>query len=64
MKIRCEIGNKDGEVLFYCNLGIVFFDLGEYIEVRGYFERVIEIVVKIGDKLVEVKCYGNLGNVF
>ena len=48
LKIRKEIGDKDGEATDFGNLGMVFSFLGQYSEAKVYHEKALELSYKIG----------------
>ena len=64
LKIRKEIGDKNGEAKDYGNLGSVFCSLGEYVKAEEYLQKALKIRKEIGDKNGEATAYQNLGSVF
>lgn len=61
LRIAREIGDKRGESITVCNLGIVYKNLGNYRQAIAFHEMDLTISREIDDKWGEACALGNLG---
>ena len=64
LAISCEIGDREGEVADYINLGAMFAISGKYEDAKENLDKALAITVEIDDRAGEASCYGNLATVF
>ena len=62
--ITTEIGDIEGEALWYGNLGTVFQSLGQYDMAKEYLKEALVISTKIGNKVGKAADLANLGILF
>ena len=56
-----EIGDRDSEGKTYGNIGIAYYDLGDFKKAITYHERKLEIMKELGNRGGEGHAYGELG---
>ena len=61
LKIALEVGDRAGEGITYCNIGVAYRCLGDFKKAVDYHERELMIALEVGDKAGEGIAYGNLG---
>ncbi len=64
LKIKQEIGDRNGEAKSLNNLGSAYNSLGEYQQAIDYLQQSLEITREIGDRNGEAKSLNNLGNAY
>ena len=62
--ITTEIGDREGERLWYGNLGTVFQSLGQYDMAKEYLKEALVISTNIGNKVRKAADLANLGILF
>jgi len=61
LKLFKKIGYKAGESACYRNLGVIYYNLGDFRKAIEFLENSLKIKKEIGDKAGESACYTNLG---
>ncbi|MDJ1173285.1 tetratricopeptide repeat protein [Roseofilum capinflatum] len=47
-----------------CNIGVIFYHLGEYEKSKNYFHKCLAMTREMGDQIVEEIALNNLGNIY
>lgn len=64
LKIKEEIGNKEGIATALNNIGIIYYDQSDYANALDYYTRSLKIRKEIGDKNGIAASYNNIGVVY
>ena len=64
LSIAKEQGNKAGEGNAYNNLGVAYFNLGDFQQAIECHKKDLSITKTLGVRAKEGRAYGNLGNAF
>ena len=64
LTIAKELGDRAGEGIAYCNLGIAYHRLGNFKQAIEYHNQALTIAKEMGDRAGEGRAYGNLGNAY
>ena len=63
-EIRQEMGNKEGVLACYTNIGGVYYYQSNYPKALEYFLKALQLSQEIGDKAEIGNCFTNLGAVY
>jgi len=61
LEIYQELGDKQGILISYFDLGSLYQDKGEWDKALEFYEKSLEIYQELGDKQGTSACYNNLG---
>ena len=61
LSIAKELGDRAGEGDAYSNLGIAYWQLGDFKQAVKYHNQHLSIAKELGDRIGEGRAYGNLG---
>ena len=64
LTIAKELGDRAGEGIAYCNLGIAYHRLGNFKQAIEYHNQALTIAKEVGDRAGDGRAYANLGNAY